>query len=446
MAVHQFTDPDKVSILETMDHNSRHLTDGKLFDESIDKRKYSYVISWVSERLATIDVDEQFRKLTHLDQQIATDAIQPEEERQLSKIIRDTDHRAFNFTRIYELVRNYRHFLLIRMRYRQHQETEDFLKQYRAQYEHARDVNDKIHYATQDIVKQYAGSPSESIQWERWLTDVFNEEQLDGNNRYMALVRLTFLYFNYRQFDRLQSKFDKFDQLLQQGIYYSRRLLINYYSNRLLLHNFCGEFDQAIWYGYLSIREKNADYIHYVNTLSGVLLRQNRAVEALEVMRKAYSELKHVSSFHNRLVFVSFYLRALSANDLLKNAENYAETFVRAYSEEIFDHRWHLFFTVFFDILLRRDKSARIVRLAKKYRLIQRESEYVKSIGAQSYLLWQFTLSSYLEMRITRQQLEQLILTLPAEEDPESGPGLQAFLSHLHRLAPDIRRKAVKRP
>lgn len=445
LTVHQFTDPDKIAILETMDHNSRHLTESRVFDESIDKRKYSYIISWVSERLATIDVDEQFRKLAHLDQQIATDAIQPEEERQLSKIIRETDHRAFNFTRIYELVRNYRHFLLIRMRYRQHQETEDFLKQYRAQYEHARDVNDKIHYATQDIVKQYAGSPAESIQWERWLTDVFNEEQLDGNNRYMALVRLTFLYFNYRQFDRLRTKFDTFDQLLQQGIYYSRRLLINYYSNRLLLHNFCGEYDQAIWYGYLSIREKNADYIHYVNTLSGVLLRQNRAVEALEVMRKAYAELKHVSSFHNRLVFVSFYLRALSANDLLKNADNYAETFLRAYSEEIFDHRWHLFFTVFFDILLRRDKSARIVRLAKKYRLIQREAEYVKSIGGQPYLLWQFTLSSYLEMRITRQQLEQLILTLPAEEDPASGPGLQAFLSHLHRLAPDIRKKSIKR-
>ncbi len=349
--VHQFTDPEKIAILERLDHNSRLIHQPLAFDEQIDKRKYSYIISWVGERLATIDVDFQFRQLVHLEEQIATDAIQPEEERQLSRILKETDHRSYNFTKIYELARLYRHFLLIRMRYRQDQEVDEFLHKYRAQYDHSRDISDKIHYATQDIVKQYAGSPAESIQWERWLTDVFSDEQMDGTNRYMALVRLTFLYFNYKQFGPLREKFDAYDALLTRGIYYSRRLLINYYSNRLLLHNFCSEYDQAIWYGYLSIRERNTDYIHYVNTLSGVLLRQQLHEQALTVMRKAYPELKATLSFHNRLVFVAFYLRGLHANGLLTNAENYAESFLRAYSQEIFDHRWHLFFTVFFDIL-----------------------------------------------------------------------------------------------
>ena len=437
LGVHQFSDPDKVRILELLHHNSRLEGPQVPFDEAIDKRKYSYIIGWVEERLSGIDVDAQFLRIAHLDRQIATDAITTEEERQLSRLIRDTDHRAFNFLRIYDLVNGYRHFLLIRMRYRQHAEADEFLRRHKARYEHARDIGDKIHYATQDIVRQYAGSPAESIQWERWLTDVFLDDDLDGNSRYMALVRLTFLYFNYRQFDRLRAKFEAYDELLQAGVYYSRRLLLNYYSNRLLLHNYCGEYDEAIRYGYLSIRSRNADYIHYVNTLAGVLLRQERPAEALEVMRRAYPELKQVSSFHNRLTFVSFYLRALHANGLLKNAENYAETFLRAFSEEIFDHRWHLFFTVFFDILMHRDKTARIVRLARKYRLLQREQELTAHAGSQPYLLWYHTLAAYAEMQITRARLLEELATLPPKDDPQAGPGLQAFLGHLRRLAPE---------
>lgn len=440
VTIHQFTDPEKISILERLDHNSRLIRDPLPFDEEIDKRKYSYIISWVGERLATIDVDHQFRILVHLEEQIATDGIQPDEERLLSRILKDTDHRSYNFSKIYALARQYRHFLLIRMRYRQHAEVDDFLRTYRAHYDHSRDIGDKIHYATQDIVKQYAGSPAESIQWERWLTDIFTDDQVDGANRYMALVRLTFLYFNYKQFEPLREKFDRYDQLLSQGIYYSRRLLINYYSNRLLLHNFCGEYDQAIWYGYLSIREKNTDYIHYVNTLSGVLLRQQQHEQALSVMRKAYPELKATISFHNRLVFVAFYLRALHANSLLTNAENYAESFLRAYSQEIFDHRWHLFFTVFFDILLHRDKTARLVRLARKYRLVQREKEHVERSGTHPYLQWQYTLAAFLEMKITRANLENMVAHLPASDETAGGPGLNAFLAHLKRLVPEVTR------
>lgn len=444
--VHQFTDPEKIAILERLDHNSRLIHQPLAFDELIDKRKYSYIISWVGERLATIDVDFQFRQLVHLEEQIATDAVQPEEERQLSRILKETDHRSYNFTKIYELARLYRHFLLIRMRYRQDQEVDEFLHKYRAQYDHSRDISDKIHYATQDIVKQYAGSPAESIQWERWLTDVFSDEQMDGTNRYMALVRLTFLYFNYKQFGPLREKFDAYDALLTRGIYYSRRLLINYYSNRLLLHNFCSEYDQAIWYGYLSIRERNTDYIHYVNTLSGVLLRQQLHEQALTVMRKAYPELKATLSFHNRLVFVAFYLRGLHANGLLTNAENYAESFLRAYSQEIFDHRWHLFFTVFFDILLHRDKTARLVRLARKYRVVQREKEQAERSGTHPYILWQYTLAAYIEMKITRARLEEVVAQLPTSDDTISGPGLNAFLVHLRRLAPEVLRHQREHP
>ena len=437
LANNQLADPQKLAILQRLDEVSREVNPSPQFDPAIDKRKYSYILQWVTDRLAGIDVDIQYQRLNHLDARIATDSIRPDEERELSRLIREHDHTAYNFTKLYEVVQRYRQFLLIRMRYRQHREADDFLRRHRAHFELACDIQEKIHYATQDIVGQYAGTPAESIQWERWLTDVFQDEQLDGANRYMALVRLTFLYFNYRQFDRLRDKFDTYDALLREGRYYSHRLLVNYYNNRLLLHNYTGEYDKAIRYGYLSIRERNTDYIHYVNTLSGVLLKQKRASEALEVMRQAYRELKQVSSFHNRLTFVSFYLRALQANDLLTNAENYAESFLRAYSEEIFDHRWHLFFPIFFDILLQRDKTSRIVRLARKYRLLPREAEYLQSHDSWPYLRWQQSLAAFLDLRITRQQLEKQLADLPSET---SDRGVLTFLDHLRRLAPEVMR------
>jgi tetratricopeptide (TPR) repeat protein len=273
---------------------------------------------------------------------------------------------------------------------------------------------------------------------------VYYDENLDGNNRYMALVRLTFLYFNYRQYDRLLTRFEHYDGMLRQGTYYSRRLLINYYNNRLLIHNYLGEFEKAIGYGYLSIREKNADHIHYVNTLSGVLLRHGRAEEALRVLRAAYSMLKEVSSFHNRLLFVTFYLQALQANNLSKNAENYAETFLRAYSEHIFDHRWRLFFRVFFDICLERNRTGRIVRLARKYQLLRREEEYLQRSGGHPYLRWQYTLAAYQEIRVTRAQLEEVLSTLPEEDEPTASDGMQAFLEHLRRLAPEVYHRRLR--
>lgn len=436
---HQFTDPEKITILEALDHNCQHPTTPRLFDEQIDKRKYSYIIQWVNERLGSIDVDEQLRQINHLDQQVAIDAITPGEEKSLSRLIKETDQRAFNFIRIYELVRNYRHFLLIRLRYRQHDEADAFLHTFKAAYEHARDVNDKIHYATQDIVRQYAGNAAESIQWERWLTFIFNDATLDGHNRYMALVRLTFLYFNYRQFDRLLDKMEVYDSLLNEGVYYSRRLLINYYSNRLLLHNALGQYEAAVRYGYLSIRSKNTDYIHYVNTLTGVLLKLRRDTEALDVLRNAHPELRQDISFHNRLLFMSHYLNALERNGLFKNAENYGESFIRAYSEEIFDHRWHMFFVIFFNVLFYRDKTARVYRLSRKYRLLTRESEHIKHSGTLPILRWQYSLAAYIEMRITRPQLEAELRNAPLQADADDpAPGLEAFIVHLKRLAPEV--------
>ena len=73
------------------------------------------------------------------------------------------------------------------------------------------------------------------------------------------MVRLTFLYINYREFEKLKKLFVKLDDMFMKGENYSRRLLANYYANRLILHSKFNEWETAINYGYLSIRHVNTE-------------------------------------------------------------------------------------------------------------------------------------------------------------------------------------------
>ncbi len=409
LSTQQFEDDIKLGILKLIDYNCTNIRQFTPYDTSIDKRKYSNLKNWITERLESIDVDVRFDWMSHLERQVMTDSIEPQEEKQLLKAIREYDRLDFYFTKFYELVEIYRHFLLIRMRYAHHKVADDFLKAYRPKYEECKATGERIHEATLDIVNQYSENSAQSIHWENWLTEVFYNEELDGLNRYLALVRLTFVYFNYRQFEKLREKYDYIDQLFKDGLYYSRRILLNYYANRVMLHTKFQEYDKAEYYGYLSIREKNSDYIHYVNNLSAVLLRQKKYEEALQLMRSAYPEMKNTPSFHNRIGFVAFYLKCLNYNQQYKNAENYAESFLQAYKKEVFEYRWHIFFSSYLEAILRQEKYSKLLKVVRKYQLLDREKQYQKNANYLPTILWYNAVAQYKEMLIRKDEISNLI-------------------------------------
>ena len=405
----QFEDTIKLSILERLDYNCRNIRQFTPYDKSIDKRKYSNLKNWINDRLEAIDVDERFEWMSHLERQIMTDAIEPKEEKQLIRSIRDYDELGFYFTKFYELVQLYRHFLLIRMRHAHHRVADDFIKKYEDKYAECKQVFDRLHQATLDIVDQYAEQGAQSIHWENWLTEVFYNEQLDGLNRYLALVRLTFIYFNYRQFEKLREKYNYIDEVFSRGQYYSRRLLLNYYGNRVLLHTKFQEYDKAEYYGYLSIRDKNSDYIHYVNNLSAVLLRQKKYQEALKLMRTAYPEMKNSPSFHNRIGFVAFYLKCLNYNQQYRNAENYAESFLQAYKKEVFEYRWHIFFSSYLEAVLRQEKYAKLLKIVRKYNLLDRDRQYQRNANYLPTIRWYNAIARYKEMLLEKEEITALV-------------------------------------
>ncbi len=438
--IQQFEDDIKLGILQLLHENCTQIRPQATYDTAIDKRKYSNLKGWIEERLASIDVDERFDWLSLMERKIMTDAIEPLEEKALLKAIREYEQPDFYFMKFFELVEFYRHFLLIRMRYAHHRIANDFLKKFQEQYLQSKEVFERMHEATEDIVNQYSKNSAQSLHWENWLTEVFYDERLDGLNRYFALVRLTFIYFNYRNFEKLLEKYEYIDQLFSKGIYYSRRLLLNYYGNRLLLHTRFHEFDKAEYYGYLSIRDKTSDYIFYVNNLAAVLMRQNKYTEALQLMRSAYPEMKTTAGFHNRIGFVALYLKCLNHNNQHRSAENYAESFLSAYRKEIFEYRWHIFFTSYMEALLKQEKYTKIIKTARKHQLLEREAQYRKNAGYMPTILWYHTVAQYKESLLPKEDLERILTESISNLQHKEARHLQLkeLLDEVYPLIPGI--------
>ena len=434
LSIQQFQDLERFEILKQIDKNCQPIHKPLPFDETIDKRKYSHLKIWIEERLEEIDVDAQYNRLVHWHQHLMTDTIASEEEKALLKTIgfwvsdvasrhtseipnpkpqiSDPLNMGFYFVKFYELVKDFRQYLLIRLRYAEHEVTHNFIKMYEEKYNYCRIVADKMYEATRDIVNQYAQKEAtETFVWEEWLTERFYDTQLDGLNRYFALVRLTFIYNNCRQFDKLKDKYDYIDDLFEKGFYYSKRLLVNYYSNRLLLHTRFKEFDKAEYYGYLSIRVKNSDYLHYVNNLCAVLLRGSKNEAALKLMRQAHPEMKHTQSFHNKVGFLAFYGKCLNVNSLWRNAENYIESFLSVYMAEIFEQRWHIFFTTYLESLLGQKKYPKLLQVVKRYKLLEKEKLYLKNATHLPTIFLFNALCTYKEEEIPFQDFKKIVET-----------------------------------
>jgi len=409
LATHQFQDEENIQILKRIKHNCLHITHPLRFDEAIDKRKYSNLKKWIQDRLKAINVDEQYDGLTDLDKKVITDALSGEEEKQIFTLIRKYEKPHFHFVRLYEMLQHFRQYLLIRLRYGDHQRIDHFLQTQAATYQRSKAVFEQLHRATEDIVGQYARNSVDPHKWEEWLIDLLHDEELDGHNRMLAFVRLSFMYIHYQELDKLKVQYEYLDAGFKQGKHYSPRLLANYYANRLILHAKLGELPQAAWYGKLSLRFKNPEYLFYVTNLAAVMLRQGKPQETLQLMKESFPYLKRSSNYHQKTGFVAFYLRSLNACGQAPNAEKYAETFIRSYKEHLFLQRWHNFFTAYLQALLMQEKYSKVLRVAQRFSLIDRDKKYQRKASYLPTIRWYLAVASYKEAEINETELQALL-------------------------------------
>lgn len=382
--------------------------DAVCFSEAIDKRKYSAMMRWTKVRLAKIDVDEHFETLNELHRRLMTDALQPEDEKQLLAYLK-APQLDFYFSRLYHVLLDFRQFLLIRMRHREHTWVDEFIREHAEQYLYIRQAYAEMHEATEYITKQYKKGGESPEHLAEKLQMWFKDERLDGYSRYSALVRLTFFHYNQRQYDKLLPMYAQFDQWLQEGRFYSRRILVNYYGNLLLIHSQLDQLEEAASYGRLSLQARTADYIHYLNNLASVLLRQGLAAEALSRMRAAFPELKHTTNFHNRTGFVALFVRCLNDNKKPVEGEQYAENFLAAYRDEVFEYRWHLLFAAYLQALVLQQKFAKVMKVVRSHKLLQREEAHRQRVSYLPVLRWYYELARYREAHTDLQAFEAAI-------------------------------------
>ena len=438
LSVQQFEDADRLNILSQVDYNVRNIEQFTPYDTAIDKRKYNHLQKWISSRLKAIDVDEQLNQILNWERKISTDAIQASDEKKLLKSIRKYQHPTFFFSKFFELVEKYRHFLLIRIRYSDHQLVDDFLSNHRAAYLQARAVNEKLHEATLNIVRQYSGKGDTSKQWEGWLSEIFYNDKLEGQIRYLALVRLVFICYNYRKYDLIRDKFEYLDNKFKQGLFYSKRHLLNYYNIRLMLHSHYQEYDQAVYYGYLSVRAKTHDYLLYVNNLCAVLLRLKRNQEALQLMKKAAPEATKTTNFYNRIGFVAFFIEALNKNGLCKNAEQYGDSFLKAYSKEILQYRWHLFFSVYLESMFIQNHFEKILKISQKYRLSERDKGYRSNANYLPVIPLFIEVAKFKEGEMALTNFLDKVRDFLSEGSLQAKATFRLFLEGLHSQIPEI--------
>ncbi|MFW5705959.1 MAG: hypothetical protein ACOCX8_03050, partial [Bacteroidota bacterium] len=249
----------------------------------------------------------------------------------------------------------------------------------------------------------------ESAGWEDFLREVSFDDSLDGFNRYFAIVRLTFLYYNYNRLDQIASLYDYLDGQFSTGNFYSRRILLNYYSNRLMLHAKLNEPEKAEQYGYLSVCDNSSDFIHYLNNLCSVLLRNNKQKQALELMQSSIPELKKTISYHNRVGFAALFVKALNANHRPAEAESYASSFFQAYRDKILMYRWHSFFSAWLQSLIMQQKYRQVLTICRRQKIMALEKDHSERPAYLPTIAWYYHLSMFKTGEISADELKRFI-------------------------------------
>lgn len=395
--IENFQTSENKGIFDIIQYNLNHRAEPKPFDESIDKRKYSNLKKWMQEKLAEADVDQQLLFIQELEAKVLLDQVDKQTDREIQKWLQRGVPTHYYFRKIYELAQHYEHFLLIRLREHAGTKVGEYLNQYRENFEQSQEVFNKLQQATADITYEYKNRTETHRGWEEFLTNVVYSENMDGMNQYSAFIRLSLLYSNHGEYHKMVDLYNYIDDRFKEGKFNSKRILANYYANRLLYMSKYSSLDEAEQYGYLSIKYKNADYLFYLTNLAAVLLRQGKSEVALKLLRDAFPELRQTNSLHNKNGFIAFYIKCMVDIGRVKEAEAFADSFLKAYPKQVLSGRWHLFFVAYFRSLMIQEKYSRLLYLDNHYKIEAKDKANRSSHSYLPTISWYISLAKFVE-------------------------------------------------
>jgi len=433
-------DKEKESILKKVCINAGRFETVECFDEEIDKRKYAYIKKWINTKLDTVDVDAHLEYLSFTEKQIITDTITPKEEQELLSHISTYNNTSFYFQKFYELLKEFQDYLLIRFRYQDCKFTESFLQENKKFYEESIKVKEQLFYATKDLTQEYTSGTLNTMHWEQQLLSYLYSEELDGKNKYNAFIRLVFLYFNYKEYQKAMLVFDYIDDCFSDGKMYSKRVLFNYYANRVILHSNLDDAEKAEYFAHLSVKQENSDKLFYLNNLIAILLKREKNKQALKLLTENYYLFKKSNNNHQKIGFATHYIRTLIRNNRMKIAESFAENFLFNNRQHVFEHRWRHFFSNYLMLLTALEKHGDVVKMVKKYDLLERESEVMNKEDFIPKIHWYYFLAMYMKGSISEEKLlEDLLNTTSSFNLTSKGKSdLFTFVSRLSVTLPEV--------
>lgn len=440
-----FQDSEKIDIFRKVIHNARNPDQYQPFDVNIDKRKYHYIKSWIEKKLAQKDVDQNAAWLLELAAKFKLDQITADEQTELIKYLNDYSDVDFNFGILYALAQDYRYYLMIRLRHEDLHGVNSFLEKYYQLYCSTKEIEESLNTITVEITNAYMHKAvSITPQQENYLYEIFQADSVSGSSRYKAFILLTFYYNTTEQLQKLNELFNAIDQYFSAGKMYCRRLLYNYYANRVLLHTRLGETTTALHYGQLSIRQNNEDTLMYVNNLFSIYRRSNDIFAARRLLKDHFKTYQKSRNLHQKITFFSHYLRVQSEQDKDAVAKEEGLQFIKKYNEELFKYRWHHFFTTYLNILVKIEAYEDIVSLDHKFKLSARELQQKQYIPNLSMCI---KVANYMENSLSAKDLHQFfkgVLQRIGEIRVQSA-GLQQTIDLILKTLPDLKKYLIGR-
>jgi archaellum biogenesis protein FlaJ (TadC family) len=182
------------------------------------------------------------------------------------------------------------------------------------------------------------------------------------------------------------------------------------------------------------------DYLFYINNLLYILHRQKKFAQALEIATEAIPNTKQSNSFYNRIGFTALYIRTLNNTKQAQRAVNYAQSFFEAYKKEIFDYRWHLFFTAFFEALLLQEKYSVILSYCKRYQLVKLEKKDQKLKYQNNILYWFSLFSEYMTAKISEAKIKKAFKELIDNKNtsPENKHKIELLIKEMKSYFPEF--------
>jgi tetratricopeptide (TPR) repeat protein len=220
------------------------------------------------------------------------------------------------------------------------------------------------------------------------------------------------------------------EKAIFDGDFYSRRILANFYANKLLLLNYRGKFEEAAFCGRQSIKHYTEDFLYYLNNYSSVLMHLNRCEIALSNMDRSMKVFKSTRDKGRKVIFISNYCRCLNRLGQYKKSVRIARRFLDEMGTQIMQYRWHYFFRIFFFALLQANESEQMMKIERKFKLVDRE----RKSGLLPYLAILKLGASYREVRLSQKEFDSQLSSLKTEFKAYVKPELQELLSEIERM------------